>query len=276
MKYIILAFQFLTIVPIKTGRSVSEKDIARSAMFFPFVGAFQGLILSLSCLILNLFFSSSLTGGIIILIYVLMNGGFHIDGLSDTFDALSVKSTGKKVYDREKRLKVMGDSATGAIGATAICLAMLLKYLFIKELFVAERQFNPYFMLFLMPVFSKWVMVLSIHLGKSARPDGLGNIFIQYRKITNLVLSTIFTVFLCFFLYFLFLMITSQFVNTPPGSHAAALSLFCIVEMAILCILCYFLVQRFTKRFGGLTGDNLGAIHEVSELIFLIIALLWR
>lgn len=276
MKWAFLAFQFLTIVPVKIRWSVSEKDIARSAMFFPLAGAFQGLILSLSCLILNLFFSSSLTGGIIILIYVLLNGGFHLDGLSDTCDALSVKSTGNEAHDRERRLKVMGDSATGAIGATAICLAILLKYLLIKELFVAGRQFNPYFILFLMPVFSKWAMVLSMRLGKSARPDGLGNIFIQYGKTINLVFSTIFTIFLSFLPYFLFLMITSRFVNTPPGSHVWALSLFCIVEMAILCVLCHFLIRWFTKKFGGLTGDNFGAIHEVSEFIFLMIALLWR
>jgi adenosylcobinamide-GDP ribazoletransferase len=278
MEWAFLAFQFLTIIPIrmKIERDISEKDIARSAMFFPLAGAFQGLILSLSCLILNLFFSSSLTGGIIIFIYVLLNGGFHLDGLSDTCDALSVKSTGNEAYDRGQRLKVMGDSATGAIGATAICLAILLKYLFIKELFVAGRQFNPYFILFLMPIFSKWAMVLSMRLGKSARPDGLGSIFIQYGKTINLVFSTIFTIFLSFFPYFLFLMITSQFVNTPPGSHVWALSLFCIVEMAILCVLCHFLIRWFTKKFGGLTGDNFGAIHEVSEFIFLMIALLWR
>ena len=276
MEWAFLSFQFLTIIPIKAKWSVSENDIARSAMFFPLAGAFQGLILSLSCLTLNLFFSSSLTGGIIVLIYILLNGGFHLDGLSDTCDALSVKSTGNKAYDREQRLRVMGDSATGAIGATAICLAILLKYLFIKELFVAGRQFNPYFMLFLMPVFSKWAMVLSMRLGKSARPDGLGNIFIQYGKATDLVFSTIFTLFLSFFLYFLFLIITSQFVNTSPGSHMWALSLFCFVEIVILYVLCNLLIRWFTSKFGGLTGDSFGAIHEVSEFIFLMIVLLWR
>jgi len=276
MDWAFLSFQFLTIIPIKTKRSVSEKDIARSAMFFPLVGAFQGLILSLSCLILNFFFSSSLTGGIIILIYVLLNGGFHLDGLSDTCDALSVKSTGNEAYDRMQRLKVMGDSTTGAIGATAICLAILLKYLFIKELFVAGRQFNPYFMLFLMPIFSKWAIVLSMRLGKSARTDGLGNIFLQYGKIANLVFSTIFTIFLSFFPYLFFLMIASQFVNTTPGSHVWALSMFCIVEIVILYVLCHLLIRWFTSKFGGLTGDSFGAIHEVSEFIFLMIALLWR
>jgi adenosylcobinamide-GDP ribazoletransferase len=276
MKYILLAFQFLTVIPVKTKWNVSEKDIARSSIFFPLVGAFQGIILSISCLILNLFLSSSLTSGIIILIYILLNGGFHLDGLSDTCDALSVKPTGDKEYDREHRLKVMRDSATGAIGATAICLAIFLKYLLIKEIFLAVRQFNPYFILLLMPVFSKWAIVLSMYLSKNARPDGLGSVFIQYGKRINLFFSTTLTLFLSFLPYFLFLIITSQIVNTPPGFHIPALFLFCVVEMAMLCVTCQFLIRRFTKKFGGLTGDNFGAIHEVSEFIFLMIVLLWK
>lgn len=276
IEWAILAFQFLTIIPLKTKWNVSEKDIARSSIFFPLVGAFQGIMLSLSCLVLNLFFSSSLTSGIAILIYVLLNGGFHLDGLSDTCDALSVKSTGNTDYDRERRLAVMKDSSTGAIGATAICLAILLKYLFIKELFLSGRQFNPYFILFLMPVFSKWAMVLSMHISKSARPDGLGSIFMQYSKKINLFYSTFLTLFLSFFSYLLFLIISSPLSDSPAVSHTPALLFFCIAVMAIFYVICQLLVRWFTKKFAGLTGDNFGAIHEASEFIFLFIILLWK
>ncbi|MCX5814912.1 MAG: adenosylcobinamide-GDP ribazoletransferase [Proteobacteria bacterium] len=278
IEWVFLAFQFLTIIPIrmKTERNISEKDIARSSMFFPVAGAFQGLVITLSAFILNIFFSSSVTSGMIILVYVLLNGGFHLDGLSDTCDALSVKSTGNANYDKERRLAVMKDSSTGAIGATAICLAILLKYIFVKELFLSGRQFNPYFVLFLVPVFSKWVMVLTMRLGKSAKPDGLGKIFLKQGTCSYFLVATLLTLFLTFLFFSLFVLLTSQLVNTSFGSHIWALSIFCVVEMIILFFICHLLSRWFVSKFGGLTGDNFGAIHEVSEFIFLMVALLWK
>ena len=69
------------------------------------------------------------------MILIVSNGGFHLDGLADTFDALSVKSSGDHAADRERRLRVMKDSTTGAIGVIAIVMTMLLKFLFLNNLF---------------------------------------------------------------------------------------------------------------------------------------------
>ncbi len=274
-KQVAIAFQFLTIIPLKTRWNLSETEIARSSVFFPLIGAFQGIILSFSCIILNFIFSSYLTSGIIILIYVLMNGGFHLDGLSDTCDALSVKSTGNPEHDIKKRLLAMKDSSVGAVGAVAISLSILLKYLLFRELFLAGRQINPYIILFLMPVFTKWAMVQSMGMGKSAKAEGLGNIFIRNLRTRDIVFSTVNAILLSMFAYYIFLFVTSQFVDTSPASHTISFLIFCAVELLVLFALCFLLSRWFTKKFGGMTGDNLGAIHEVSEFIFLITALLW-
>ena len=42
------AFQFLTIIPLRTDRKVSEKEVLNSVCFFPFIGAVQGFLLALS------------------------------------------------------------------------------------------------------------------------------------------------------------------------------------------------------------------------------------
>ena len=46
--------------------------------------------------------------------------------------------------------------------------------------------------------------------------------------------------------------------------------------MALIYLICLILKYIFTARFGGLTGDNFGAMHEISEILFLTVALLWR
>ena len=40
------AFQFLTIIPIRTNREVSEKEVHNSVSFFPLIGALQGFFLA--------------------------------------------------------------------------------------------------------------------------------------------------------------------------------------------------------------------------------------
>ena len=44
MRSILLAIQFLTILPVRLRGKISESDIARCATFFPLAGALQGLI----------------------------------------------------------------------------------------------------------------------------------------------------------------------------------------------------------------------------------------
>jgi len=258
----LLAFQFLTIMPLKVKGNISEREIAQSATFFPVVGAFQGLLILLSASLLSNVLPSEIVSGLIILILITSNGGFHLDGLADTFDALSVKSSGNEAIDRQNRLSVMKDSATGAIGVTAIVLTILLKFLLIKNL-LATYTFPlvSYFMLFLMPVFSKWSMIPAIFHGKSARQDGLGKIFIDNIGSKEFLLSTTVTVGCWFVLSF----------TLSPVSHLP----FLLLTLFVLYISSFSATRFFDKKFNGLTGDNLGAISEISEVLFLMMTLIW-
>ncbi len=147
MKSLLLAVQFLTIIPVSVKGEVTQADVARSAAFFPLAGALQGVIAALAALIALRLFPPTITGGLVLCVLTVVNGGFHLDALADTFDAIAVKSTGDGAQDRQKRLSVMKDSATGAIGVTAIVMALLLKYLFIRrplrELRHLERGVSP-------------------------------------------------------------------------------------------------------------------------------------
>ena len=102
MRSILLAIQFLTILPVRLRGEISESDIARCASFFPLAGALQGLILFAAAVVLNMIFPADIVSGFVIAIAIIINGGFHLDGLADTFDALAVKSSGDPAKDRSK------------------------------------------------------------------------------------------------------------------------------------------------------------------------------
>ncbi len=265
MKQLLLAFQFLTIVPVRVNGAVTEKEIASAAVFFPVAGAFQGLILVVSAVILAGIFPPEILSGLIILILVLTNGGFHIDGLSDTFDAIAVKSGSNDASDKEKRLAVMKGSTAGPIGVTAIVFTILLKYLLIEQILLTHSSNAVYFTLILMPAFSKWVMVPCMYHGISARQDGLGRIFLDNVSAGMLIISSLFLCFFYVLAYGLYFM---------GGSFGSGIVMFSVIFSVLYAFGLTFV--RFCKRkFGGLTGDNLGAATEISEIIFLAVVIIW-
>src|SRR5271169_7213382 len=100
MKEMLLAIQFLTIIPVTVKGTCSEEELARSTSFFPLAGALQGLLTALAAFAAMKIFPVEITSGLVILVLLLSNGGFDLDGLIDTFDALAVKSTGDREHDR--------------------------------------------------------------------------------------------------------------------------------------------------------------------------------
>ncbi|HIJ59681.1 MAG TPA: adenosylcobinamide-GDP ribazoletransferase [Nitrospirae bacterium] len=257
MKNLILAIQFLTIIPIGKSIAYSASDFHKIVAFFPLVGLIQGLILLFIELVLGQLFHPDLCIAFILLTYVMTNGGFHLDALADTFDGLAVRG------DKEKKLSVMKDSSVGAIGVIAIVFTLAIKYLSIKSV----SNLLPlvyYSSLLLMPVISKWSMVIALYHGVPAKQDGLGSLLVG--KASNR--SFIFATFLLICLFGLILSAPNIYI--PQGQ---------VLFFTIIMILIYFLVRGlilfYKKHFGGLTGDTVGSISEITDVIFLIMVILW-
>lgn len=263
MRWLAIAIQFLTIVSVPSASGfATPKDMARSAAFFPLVGAFQGLLFFTAFPLLKIF-PADIVGAFIIAMLIISNAGFHVDGLSDTFDALSVKSTGDRQKDIERRLSVMKDSTTGAIGVVGVVITILMKYLFVSHILGSYPIVIASSVLFLMPMLSKWSMLFAMFHGNPARQDGIGQIFIN-----NIRLNTLFQASILMSLIYL---TVSGLIN------ASVLNLigFFFIFSGMLYVFSLLSVRFFKKKFGGLTGDTLGAIHEGSEIIFLMGASIW-
>lgn len=264
MRSILLAIQFLTILPVRLRGKISESDIARCATFFPLAGALQGFIQFAAAVVLTMIFPADIVSGFVIAIAIIINGGFHLDGLADTFDALAVKSSGDPVRDGAKRLSVMKDSVTGAIGVVAIITVILLKFILIKNVLSFPVPLTALLVFSFMPVFSKWIMVPAMYHGTSARNDGLGRLFIGPSSPNILISSS--AIALVLFILTLALPIAHYYgphilllAGLLPGGYLLALAG----------------VGFFTWRFGGLTGDTLGALSEIGEIFYLTGSFIW-
>ena len=256
MKRILLAFQFLTIIPVKDTGVVPEKEVGSATSFFPLVGLVEGMILVVLAAIFLRAFPTELTNGLLLLVMVILNGCLHIDGLADTVDALASRG------DTERKLEIMKDSTVGPAGVTAIVMALLLKYLLLNALFFSSTLTAYYSTVLLMPVLSRWIMVPVMFHGKSVRRDGLGKIFIDYTGGRTLLAATFLTLLISF--------ITFSYV-----SHYPLLVFHLMFIMPALYMFVFLAVWFFNKNFGGMTGDMLGAVYEVSIVLFLMMRVIW-
>jgi adenosylcobinamide-GDP ribazoletransferase len=256
MKKMLLAFQFLTIIPVKDTGESPEQDVGSATVYFPVVGLIEGSLLSVLAWLFLKVFPGELTSGLVLFAMVLINGGLHLDGLSDTFDAVASRG------NIDKKLAIMKDSTIGPAGVIAIVLVLLLKYLLLNSMFFYSSISVYYTGLLLMPVISRCTMVWAIFHGRPARQDGLGRMFIEYTGLRELITATVLTLIACF----VTLGVISEF----------ELLLFHL--MFVLPVLYFFSVSAvwfFNKHFGGMTGDSFGSVYEIAILLFLTTRILW-
>jgi len=251
LKKLLGAVQFLTILPVPSGPvHVSADDIGKCSAYFPVVGLIQGFLLALVYTVFARIFPNDIVAALVIAALVLSNGGFHLDGLSDTVDALASRK------NKEKMIAIMKDSTTGPIGVVSIVIVILFKYLLFKNIFFLPGL-STYVALILTPVLARWSMVPALFHAKSARSEGLGKIFIEQTGTWELIVATGLAAVIAVAIF----LTASQWI----------VLLIVIVIFIPVYIFSFLLTRFFEKKFGGLTGDNLGAITEMSEVLFLLI-----
>ncbi len=251
MKKILLAFQFLTIIPVKDTGVVPDGEAGKSSAFFPVVGLLEGVLLMVLAALFLKVFPAELTSGLLVLVMVVINGGLHLDGLADTFDAIASRG------DKERKLSIMKESTIGPAGVIAIVLVLLLKYLLLNAVFFNSKLPAYYAVVFLMPILSRWAIVPVLYHGRSAREDGLGKTFIEHTEKKELLTATVLTVVVTL----IELAVTSQF------------SIFTFIVMFIMPVLYMYgfgAIWFSNKYFDGMTGDTIGALYEVAVLLTLM------
>lgn len=241
MNRFFLALQFLTLFRVKKNIPFDAAELGRSMQYFPVIGALQGLLLLLVWYVLSTLLPDSLVTAILLLILVLTNGGLHLDGFADTVDGLAGGKT------PEDRLRIMKDSATGAIGVVFVVLLLLIKFLALEEMpFDVKAQALVAF-----PMVGRWAMVPLAHILPYARPaGGLGAAFAGCGRAVFLKATVL----------------TSIIIILLFGLLALAL-------IAALGIIIYMSARFFRRKVGGVTGDIFGFHSEAAEVLFLIFAL---
>ena len=268
MKGFLLLLSFMTRIPIpKTD--YDEEKLGKSMKYFPVVGIIVGFILLFFCIIFNFIlknisYSAILPLMIIVVILtdLITTGALHLDGLADTFDGIfSYRS-------KHKMLEIMKDSRLGSNGALALILYFLIKFVLLYSLLM-EDQGETVFAVLTYPVVARLCSVISCASAPYARGSGMGKTFVDNTKTSGVVIATLITV--VYSGVVLFYMMGSQFNYFLP------LDLFMksfgvnLLIIAILGLFAFSFSKLIERKIGGITGDTLGALLEISSLIYLFL-----
>jgi adenosylcobinamide-GDP ribazoletransferase len=125
MKGLIVAIQFLTRLPAPRI-NVSDAEFACSIRWFPAVGLIVGVIVAGGARLGATIdpWVGALAG---VLLWVMVTGALHLDGLGDIADALGVAHK-----DRERMLAVMADPHVGSFAVVGIALQLLAKLVLLR------------------------------------------------------------------------------------------------------------------------------------------------
>jgi adenosylcobinamide-GDP ribazoletransferase len=245
MKNFLQALSFLTILPVGRYALPEERNLARSTAFFPLVGLVIGLILSLGNYLFSLLFPQALALWLTIGLLVFLTRGLHLDGFADTLDGLGSGGT------KERMLEVMKDSRIGAFGVVGLILLIGGKYLALDQI---SNSSIPY-SLILMAVMGRNSMVLVCFRSPYARPgQGLAKPFTENLGYRETALS----------------------LTTALGIALLAMGVKGILVFLGIGLFSLGYRYLFIKKLGGVTGDVLGGANELSELLCLILLVIFE
>lgn len=235
---IMLCIAFYTRLPVQL--SGEARNFASAQWAAPVAGLVVGIAGSL------VFFFADLAGlpatvaaALVVASTVFTTGALHEDGLSDTADGFGGGKT------REKKLEIMRDSRIGTYGAAALLFSVLLRW---SALAAFEAPALACALL-ASHAASRAMMPLFMRIVPPARADGLS------ANAGSIPDSSVLAACLIGAAALLLL-----------GFHGAVLS---VIALTVL----FFLARRLCEsQIGGQTGDVLGAVEQVSEIVILLIA----
>lgn len=247
MKGLILLFRFMTRLPIGFDPKFDSDELGKGMRFFPVVGMVIGLVLFAAFWLLGyVIYSPMVMAVLLVIIEVILTGGLHLDGLADTFDGIfSYRS-------KQKMLDIMKDSRLGTNGGLVLILYFFLKVALLVEASNSSPVIMP-IMLLLSPVIARLNSVVNCGSAPYARATGMGKTFVDHTDGLAVLIATI---------------ITAIFVG--EAAYLFAIPYEILIVIPVVMILGYLFAKLMTRKIGGITGDTLGAVVEISEIIAML------
>ncbi|MCC8244753.1 adenosylcobinamide-GDP ribazoletransferase [Saccharothrix luteola] len=229
-----LALSWLTVLPVRVGSNEVDARAARRAIAFaPFVGLLLG---GAATALLLLPLPDLVAGFLVVGFLALATRGMHLDGLADTADGLGCYGP------PERALAVMKDGGAGPFAVVALIVVLGAQ--------AAAFPTVEWGTVLLALTTGRAAFILCCRHGiPAARPEGLGALVAGTQPLWTAVT------------WWTTLAAAAYFIHPWQGP----------LSIALAATLVTLLIHHTSKRFGGITGDVLGAACETATLTVLAV-----
>jgi adenosylcobinamide-GDP ribazoletransferase len=231
-----------TRLPLTHAKPIESGDIARASWAMPLAGALVGLIGA------AVFWLTSAVGlppfpaaALALVATLIATGCLHEDGLADTADGFGGGS------NRERKLEIMRDSRIGTYGACALALSLILRWSALAS--IAD------------PAAVAMALIAAHAAARAPLPAFMR--FVPLARSDGLAAAT----------------------GRPPREGAAAASFLgaialglclgpggVIIGLLLLLLSAILMAWLSVRQIGGQTGDVLGALEQINEILVLLTA----
>jgi adenosylcobinamide-GDP ribazoletransferase len=247
----VAAVQFLTRIPIATGMRTSPTAFQQSLVFFPVVGALIGICTAVCIGLGGLVWPTWLAVFVALAVEARLTGAIHEDAVADFCDAFGGG------WSREEVLTILKDSRIGTYGALGLFLAVAIRASATIAIVAAQGITNPWIWgsaIVASAMLGRWVMVLAMFcLPPVPRRESLARDISRGVSVRDLLVS--------------------GFAGIPFAvSFAYCLPWNCLVAILLVTLAVWRFHVRVKQKIGGTTGDCLGFIGYVAQLLVLLAA----
>ncbi len=232
-----LAVSMLSTLPFFRVHDFFKGINGYAVMFYPLVGLILGSVLYMVSIVLDPYLPNTHLHILIFALWVILTGALHLDGLSDSIDALFVS--------KERALEVMKDPHVGAMGMTYTGVFLIVKASVLWHL-------ETLWALPLVLMLARFNTVIAIYFFTYIRENGMSTLAKKEFTRTQFIASAL-------------MVLTASFLFTW-GTVLLIVSLFTLLLFKIW----------FGRRFGGFSGDLYGFMIEGTELILLHLLILFQ
>jgi len=232
------AIMFYTRIRVPKNLMYSDEILNRSTRFFPFIGWIVGGIGAFAFYGFQFVFPIELAILLSMLTTIFITGAFHEDGFADFCDGFGGG------YTKERILTIMKDSRIGTYGSIGLIGMLATKFMGLNAI---EPLHIP-IVLVASHAVSRLMPVILIYTSEYSREDATSKTkpIGKKGKGIDLLIALIFGLALLVLLPFLFT----------------------LTILPVLLLITIVFRKYINRKIGGYTGDCLGALQQISEVVF--------
>jgi len=227
---------FFTRIP--SGKT-SIKKAAEYSFLLPVLGVFIGLIVGVFSFLFFKYMFGFLAALLTIVFLFLITGLNHLDGLADFADGLYTSGT------KERKIEAMKDVKIGIAGVTFVLFTILF---LVYAIFLIKGDI---YKIVITEICAKTAMLSALFFSKPLG-SGIGKLFIEKINKAAYPFSVLFSIVISFILL-------------------GFLGVSAVIISIIVSLIMVFVAFR---GFGGVNGDVIGAINEISRIVCMFTLLL--